>query len=87
MIPRIAWSGLKQCKLQNRHRLDNKAVYPQNMPYGEACWSQVDYVGDYVTFPFLLHVLAGDAMNVKLKSGRDEVRVVIVRCAVVFNHL
>lgn len=87
MMPRITWRGTRQCELQNRYQLDIKTLYPQNMPYGEACWSQVDYVGDYVTLPFLLHVLEGDVATVKQKSGRDEARVVNVFLEAAFNHV
>ena len=87
MMPRITWRGTRQCELQNRYQLDIKTLYPQNMPYGEACWSQVDYAGDYVTLPFLLLVLEGDVATVKQKSGRDEARVVNVFLEVAFNHV
>ena len=53
-------------------------MYPEDIPYGNACWSNLDYTGDYVTLPFLLDVLRGNKEVVRMKSGKSNVKVVRV---------
>lgn len=80
MTPNFTWRGEKDQQNCIPLTKDNTVLYPQRIPFGEACWSHVDYVGEFVNLPFLLHVLNGNLSYVKKESGKEEAKVIFVSC-------
>ena len=78
MTPSFTWRGREAGEDCIPTTSDSTVQYPQHIPFGEACWSHVDVVGEVVTLPFLLHVLSGDLSYVKEVSGNKNAKVISV---------
>ena len=79
MQPNLQWNSTIQCNTDEMSTYNGNIHYPAKIPYGDACWSNLDYVGDYVNLPFLMDVLRGDKEAVRMKSGKSKVKVVRVQ--------
>ena len=78
MSPSLHWNTQMGCKRKKKKLSREKNNSPLNVPYGDVCWSHLDYVGDYVDFPFLIDVLSGNSDAVSKVSNITNPKVVIV---------
>ena len=47
MSPSLHWNTQMGCKRKKKRLSREKNNSPLNVPYGDVCWSHLDYVGDY----------------------------------------
>lgn len=83
LTPSLEWDNAIECGSKRRELSNSMVDFPSDLPYGDVCWSHLDYVGEYVDLLFLLDIIRGDKMEVIKKSGHPNPKVVQVCCLLV----
>lgn len=86
MIPDLRWNSYSSCSFAENQQVTSKGNFPSDIPFGDACWSHLDYVGEYVDLPFVVNVLLGNTDSVKQISGVFHPKVIHV-CILQINNL
>lgn len=78
MVPNLRWNSDSFGSSSESWQVPLKRTFPSDIPFGNACWSHLDYVGEYVDLSFVVNVILGKTDSVKQISGSLHPKVVHV---------